>query len=62
MASETSDKKDIWSANTYGTTVAPFVAALTGKVVEWLDPQPQGRLLGFRGRGIQPQLISLPCR
>ncbi|KAI1206723.1 S-adenosyl-L-methionine-dependent methyltransferase [Annulohypoxylon truncatum] len=45
MVSEASEKKDIWSANTYGTTVAPFVAALTSKVVEWLDPQPQDEIL-----------------
>ncbi|KAI0883674.1 S-adenosyl-L-methionine-dependent methyltransferase [Annulohypoxylon maeteangense] len=45
MASESSDKKDIWSADAYRTTVAPFVAALTSKVVGWLDPQPQDEIL-----------------
>ncbi len=42
MTSTPADKTDIWSADAYGTKVAPFVATLTDKIVQWLDPQPQG--------------------
>ena len=43
MSSEdNTSKKDIWSATTYGQKVAPFVAKLTTRIVEWLDPQPEG--------------------
>ncbi|KAI0013830.1 S-adenosyl-L-methionine-dependent methyltransferase [Xylariaceae sp. FL0662B] len=45
MTSENSQRNDIWSANIYGTKVAPFVAALTNEIVEWLDPQPQDEIL-----------------
>lgn len=45
MTSTASSKTDIWSADAYGTKVAPFVAALTTKIVEWLDPKPQGNAL-----------------
>jgi len=42
---ETTPGKDIWSADAYGNQVAPFVAALTSKIVAWLDPQPDGASL-----------------
>ncbi|KAI1080206.1 S-adenosyl-L-methionine-dependent methyltransferase [Whalleya microplaca] len=45
MTSSISNKTDFWSADDYGTKVAPFVAALTSKIVEWLDPQPQDEIL-----------------
>ena len=35
--------RDIWSAEDYGQKVAPFVAALTEKVVSWLNPSPNGK-------------------
>lgn len=37
--------KDIWSADVYGRQVAPFVAALTSKIVAWLDPRPDDAIL-----------------
>ncbi|OXV05565.1 hypothetical protein Egran_06667 [Elaphomyces granulatus] len=36
---------DIWSAECYGQTVAPFVAALTDTIQEWLNPQPTDEIL-----------------
>lgn len=42
---ESTPAKDIWSADAYGNQVAPFVAALTSKIVAWLNPQPDGTSL-----------------
>ncbi|KAI3326818.1 S-adenosyl-L-methionine-dependent methyltransferase [Xylariaceae sp. AK1471] len=53
MTSTTSEKTDIWSADAYGTKVAPFVANLTSKIVEWLDPQPHDDILDIGcGEGV----------
>ncbi|KAI2627562.1 S-adenosyl-L-methionine-dependent methyltransferase [Hypoxylon sp. NC1633] len=59
MASDTSNKADIWSADAYGTKVAPFVAALATKIVEWLDPQPQDEILDVGcGEGVLTAKIA----
>ncbi|EKG14428.1 Methyltransferase type 11 [Macrophomina phaseolina MS6] len=42
---EPTPAKDIWSADAYGNQVAPFVAALTSKIVAWLNPQPDDEIL-----------------
>ena len=36
------ESRDIWSAESYSQTVAPFVPTLTDTVQAWLDPQPSG--------------------
>ncbi|KAI2637676.1 S-adenosyl-L-methionine-dependent methyltransferase [Hypomontagnella submonticulosa] len=59
MASDTQNKTDNWSADAYGKKVAPFVAALTSKVVEWLDPQPQDEILDIGcGEGVLTAKIA----
>ena len=50
---------DIWSAERYGTSVAPFVPKFTTRIVEWLDPQPSGESL-FRPRKV-PSLQHCPA-
>ncbi|KAI1392348.1 S-adenosyl-L-methionine-dependent methyltransferase [Hypoxylon trugodes] len=59
MTSTPSNKTDIWSADAYGTTVAPFVAALTNKIVAWLEPQPQDEILDVGcGEGVLTAKIA----
>ncbi|KAI0871704.1 S-adenosyl-L-methionine-dependent methyltransferase [Hypoxylon argillaceum] len=61
MTSKTVDvgKTDIWSADAYGTKVAPFVATLTTKTVQWLDPQPQDDILDVGcGEGVLSARIA----
>ncbi|KAI6094001.1 S-adenosyl-L-methionine-dependent methyltransferase [Hypoxylon rubiginosum] len=59
MTSTASGQTDIWSADDYGTKVAPFVATLTSKIVEWLNPQPQDEILDIGcGEGVLTAKIA----
>ena len=53
-------RSDIWSADTYGSKVAPFVAKLTSKIVYWLDPQPSGMLTRDSSLSNSSLAITLP--
>ncbi|KAE8154025.1 S-adenosyl-L-methionine-dependent methyltransferase [Aspergillus avenaceus] len=55
----TANKDDIWSADTYGNKVAPFVATLTEKIVSWLEPQPTDQILDVGcGEGVLTAKLS----
>ena len=53
---DTFSKPDIWSAERYGKTVAPFVSQLTTTIVRWLDPQRFG---GCRPMPLSADILHL---